>query len=126
MTNDEASQADRRKSPRVDLSFSVDYSFSDPATRYNVMGQALAINVSSEGVCVRFDEPAVLLHGGLMNLTLNLPKGAAPVLAKGQVRWSKAFDGGSRTGVMLTLTRDKRRFRQCIYGGNGSRLGSAT
>jgi len=112
---------DRRKSPRVKLSFAVTCSFEDPRQRYTVTGEAQAVNVSSEGVCLRFKNPVVLLHGAPMNLTLNLPKRAHAILAKGEVQWSEASNGGTHTGVLIAFTKGKKMFEQSIYGGNGAR-----
>lgn len=118
-----SNQSDRRKEVRVTLSFPVRYSFqyATESGRYTIEGKGEAICVSSSGICLQLDTPAVLLHGAPMNFTLFLPKEDSTILAKGWVRWSEAFDGATRTGALIEVTKDKRRFQQSIHGSNGAK-----
>lgn len=120
MAKDASSGSDRRKAPRVKMSFPVTYSFEEPSTKCTIMGDAQAVNVSSEGICLECDSPAVLLHGAPMDVAMEFPGGTSAILAKGLVQWSKASNGGSHIGVMIVFTGDKRRLRWSIYGSNGA------
>ncbi len=116
MTEDSHTLADRRKLPRVNVSFLVEYSFKDPGTNNTIAGQARAANVSGEGVCLRLESPAALLHGGPMDVILHLPKVGVPIVAKGRVRWTKGFNGFTHTGVMVAITREKTKLKQPLCG----------
>lgn len=98
MNENEKHNAERRRSPRAEVTFPVKYRIMDQSgtTQATVSGRAM--NVSGSGLRFHTDQPVEI--GSTLAAEFQIPASQSEIVAVGRVIWSRPADeGGFEVGL---------------------------
>ena len=81
----------RRKFPRVDEQWEVEYHAISADQFQHSPVASLALNISGGGLCFNAQEP--LAEGAMLSLEMNSPEFESPIMALAKVVWCKSRRG---------------------------------